>query len=214
MYKFDEKFFFAVSCTLHLCLLLTFSSKAYNLSFSNPMNKTSSPLSTQISIEKFNGNETAKPQEIPKKKQNIIKKQHKLSKAINKPQENIHTEQKSISKTKSKGADGSTFVADFSSKSTKAPKELQKFFRSLVSEIHNKKKYPRLSKKLRESGTVHIKFMVNSRGEVKNATLIKSSKYQRLNNSALKVVSKLEIKEPIPNNYDKIVITFPMSYIL
>jgi protein TonB len=212
LHKLDERFFFAVSCFFHLCLLLAFSSKVFDLSFSSPKHSKSASLSTEISIQKsFDKKETSKL--IEAKKQSAVKPQKVLKKIA------PLTEQKSLKKDvadneKSTPKDSSTFVADFSNASTKAPKELQKFFKSLISEIHNKKSYPRLSKKLRESGTVYIKFMVDSNGEIKDTTLIKSSKYQRLNNSALNVVSQLEIKEPLPNNYDKIVITFPMSYIL
>gem|GEM_PF-6711852 len=195
--------------------MLVFSSKVFDLSFSSPRHTESSPLSTQISIEKFNKNKKAvKPQKAITKKQSVVKKQREIPKSLTTSKERSASTQKSSSEAQSKAENSSTFVADFSSTSTKAPKELQKFFRSLISEIHNKKNYPRLSKKLRESGTVHIKFMVDSSGEVKDAALIKSSKYQRLNNSALKVVSQLEIKEPLPSNYDKIVVTFPMNYIL
>ncbi len=213
MYKFDERFFFAVSCILHLCLLLVFSSKVLNLSFYNPKPEKSLPFSTQINIEKFSKEDLSQLQKASTKKQNRVQKN--VVKAINTPKEKLSIDKKSNSKNISQSKiKSSTFVADFSSKSAKAPKELQKFFRSLISEIHNKKNYPRLSKKLRESGTVHIKFMVNSNGEVRETKLIKSSQYQRLNKSALKVVSQLEIKEPLPSNYDNIVITFPMSYIL
>ena len=107
-----------------------------------------------------------------------------------------------------------TYVADLSKAHDQTPEKLRALFSELIEEIHRKKRYPKLSKRLRESGVVHVKFEIDSQGNVKNVLLKKPCSYKRLNNSALKVVSNLELSVRPPKEYGKIEVTFPMSYVL
>lgn len=105
-----------------------------------------------------------------------------------------------------------TYSIDFTDQNFKTPEELRAFFKALVQQIQSKTRYPRLSKKLRESGLVHVNFRVDQSGRVFAAKLKKPCEYKRLNQSALDVVSRLHLTRLPPKNYPSIEVTFPLSY--
>ena len=193
-----ESFCFIASLVFHGLLVVVF----YNTSLQNirlfqvkkGLNRPAT-LVTELSLEK---------------KQEVKKAIETFSAPVTKALESMKEkkqEEKMVFKPKA-----STYVIDLSQ--NQIPEEFKAFFTSLIEEIHKKKHYPALSKRLRESGVVHIEFEVSLEGKVQNVMLKKSCNYKRLNKSALQVVSNLEIKKLPPKSYGKIEITFPMEYIL
>ena len=205
-YKARSSPYFIASLVVHALLLFGFyNANIQNISLSQSKKSLNKPvtLTTELSLQK--------QEEIKKEVKKVKKKVVEKKSLISKPLETA--KQEKVEETVSK-PESSTYVADFSRSQDQTPEELRAFFTSLIEEIHKKKKYPTLSKRLRESGVVHVKFIVDADGVVHNPTLKKPCTYKRLNKSALKVVSNLELSELPPKSYGKIEITFPMDYIL
>jgi TonB family protein len=205
--KFKESPYFILSLVLHGLLVVTFyNTSLKNISLSSVKKSINRPatITTELSLEK---KEEIK-KEVKKLEKKIIQEPSPIAKQIE-PQEETKEQVKETPKA-------STYVADLSKNLAhdQTPEELRAFFTNLIEEIHKKKRYPTLSKRLRESGVVHVKFEVSPDGQVRNAILKKPCTYKRLNTSALQVVSNLKIKELPPENYGKIEITFPMDYVL
>ena len=185
---------------LHGLLVVGLNRQSISLSqFKKALNQQPILHTTELSLEKI---------------KEIKKEVRKETIEISPPATPMAKPLEPVKEHKKKVASESTYVADLSRNQDQTPEELRAFFTNLIEEIHRKKRYPTLSKRLRESGVVHIKFEVSSDGKVKNASLKKPCTYKRLNKSALWVVSNLELTELPPKNYGKIEITFPINYIL
>ncbi len=59
--------------------------------------------------------------------------------------------------------------------------------------------YPRSSRRLRESGIVHIKVWISALGTVEKSAIVQSSGYLRLDNAALETVNRWRCKPPVHN---------------
>ena len=198
--NFQQISYFLASLMLHGLLVVGLNRQSISLSqFKKALNQQPILHTTELSLEKI---------------KEIKKEVRKETIEISPPTTPIAKPLEPVKEHKKKVASESTYVADLSRNQDQTPEELRAFFTNLIEEIHRKKRYPTLSKRLRESGVVHIKFEVSSDGKVKNASLKKPCTYKRLNKSALWVVSNLELTELPPKNYGKIEITFPINYIL
>ena len=80
--------------------------------------------------------------------------------------------------------------------------------------IEENKTYPRAAKRLNQMGKVHISFVISKDGQVRNAKIVRDSSYERLNDAALEILSKIEKFEPIPEKLNKNSweITVPIIY--
>lgn len=166
-----------------------------------PKPKNPDSLAKALSLKETNPNEISQIE--PRLKETNLEEK---TQAQPKPQE-LATDTQKID---------DTFSADFSSQiqESNIPDELKIFFKTLSDKIEKNKFYPSLSKRLRESGTVIVKFEVHASGKVQNIILKEQCSFDRLNKSAYKVVASLDKLIPLPDKYKKIEITFPMSYVL
>ncbi len=64
--------------------------------------------------------------------------------------------------------------------------------------IEKNKIYPRSAKRLNQTGKVHISFIISKDGQIKNAKIIQDSKFKRLDEAAIEILSKINKFEPIP----------------
>lgn len=80
--------------------------------------------------------------------------------------------------------------------------------------LEKNKVYPKNAKRLNQTGKVHISFVISKDGHIKNARILKNSKFKRLNNAAIKILSKINKFEPIPKKLNKNSweITVPIIY--
>ena len=80
--------------------------------------------------------------------------------------------------------------------------------------IEENKTYPRAAKRLNQMGKVHISFVISKDGQIRNAKIVRDSSYERLNDAALEILSKIEKFEPIPEKLNKNSweITVPIIY--
>lgn len=80
--------------------------------------------------------------------------------------------------------------------------------------IEQNKRYPKIAKKLNQMGKVHICFEILKDGKIKNARIVKNSDFERLDDAAIEILSKIESFEPIPEKLNKNSweITVPIVY--
>jgi TonB family protein len=92
--------------------------------------------------------------------------------------------------------------------------ELQKYFTTLRMDIEKRKRYPKLAKRLRQSGRVVLKFQIGKEGKIKNVLVEEPSPFRALNESAKKLVSNLKGEYPLPLaiKAERIEIKLPVSY--
>lgn len=80
--------------------------------------------------------------------------------------------------------------------------------------IEKNKMYPKTAKRLNQMGKVHICFEISKNGKIKNARIVKNSEFERLNEAAIEILTKIDSFEPIPEKLDKNSweITVPIIY--
>ncbi|WP_236994653.1 energy transducer TonB [Granulosicoccus antarcticus] len=77
-------------------------------------------------------------------------------------------------------------------------------------------RYPLASKKRKEEGVVHLKFTINREGEIQDASIEKSSGYDRLDRAALELLSEASPVPRIPDfmNRETLKLVIPIEYSL
>lgn len=168
--------------------------------------------------------------EIPKEKEllkkTIIKKEKKKTeeskKTINKKptvkKEEIEkaVEEKQIFKTQ-KNTEIKKVINEPKQINTinkKQEKLKHKYLQELRIAINNNKKYPKISKRLKEQGKVVLSFRVLKSGKFVNINIINSSGKKRLDNAALNAVIDTKSFKAIPNelNINFIDISLPIKF--
>lgn len=88
------------------------------------------------------------------------------------------------------------------------------YLHKLKKLIEKNKKYPNSAKRLNQTGKVYLSFTIHKNGKIENVFISKNSKFQRLNDATIEIMSNIPIFEPIPNelNKTKWEITVPVSY--
>jgi protein TonB len=90
------------------------------------------------------------------------------------------------------------------------------YIEELKKAIEDKKYYPKRAKRLKHEGIVQVCFTVLKDGSIKNVTVLRPSKYKRLNKGALQTLQKVDRFAPIPKELklDQWEIVVPIEYIL
>jgi protein TonB len=80
--------------------------------------------------------------------------------------------------------------------------------------IHQKKRYPRLAKRMGHEGTVKIAFTIQANGSIVEARVLSGSGHQRLDKAALKILKSIGRFPPIPKEVgdSTLSITLPIRY--
>ena len=65
------------------------------------------------------------------------------------------------------------------------------------------KDYPATAKRLKQEGTVRVRFTILADGKIEQIEVSESSRYSSLDNSALDAVTKMEKFQPIPKLLEK-----------
>lgn len=88
------------------------------------------------------------------------------------------------------------------------------YLHKLKKLIEKNKKYPNSAKRLNQTGKVYLSFTIHKNGKIENVFISKNSKFQRLNDATIEIMSNIPKFEPIPNelNKTKWEITVPVSY--
>lgn len=72
------------------------------------------------------------------------------------------------------------------------------YLQALNAYISQNKSYPRQARKLKQSGTVSVRFHINSEGEFQHVHLEKGCNHKALNSAAVKLIKKLGKFKPLP----------------
>ncbi len=80
--------------------------------------------------------------------------------------------------------------------------------------IEKNKTYPKIAKRLNQTGKVYISFTISKNGEIKNYRIHKSSNFERLDDASLEILSKIKNFDSIPSelNKESWEITVPIVY--
>jgi protein TonB len=80
--------------------------------------------------------------------------------------------------------------------------------------IEKNKIYPRSAKILNQTGKVNVNFVISKNGQIRDIKIIKDSSFQRLNDAALEILTKINTFDPIPEKLHKNSweITVPIIY--
>ena len=80
--------------------------------------------------------------------------------------------------------------------------------------IEQCKRYPKAAKRLKQEGSVTVRFTILRNGRIKNITLLAGSKYKKLNRAAIKTIERIISFGPIPKelNEKSMVVTLPIKY--
>ena len=77
------------------------------------------------------------------------------------------------------------------------------YLRSLKKQLEQIKDYPATAKRLKQEGTVRVRFTILADGKIEQIEVSESSRYTSLDNSALEAVAKMEKFQPIPKLLEK-----------
>ena len=77
------------------------------------------------------------------------------------------------------------------------------YLRSLKKQLEQIKDYPATAKRLKQEGTVRVRFTILADGKIEQIEVSESSRYSSLDNSALDAVTKMEKFQPIPKLLEK-----------
>lgn len=84
----------------------------------------------------------------------------------------------------------------------------------LRKKIERNKIYPKRAKRLKQEGKVVVSFEIAKNGKIKSVSLKDGCSYRRLNNAAIKLLEKIAMFDPIPNELgkNKWAIEIPINY--
>lgn len=82
---------------------------------------------------------------------------------------------------------------------TNSSKELQSYFSNMRRDLERYKVYPRVAKRLKQTGKVYVHFDVLPNGEIKNIRIKKSSSFDRLDIAAKELLSKIKKMPNLPS---------------
>jgi TonB family protein len=89
------------------------------------------------------------------------------------------------------------------------------FKAELRSAIERNKSYPSMSRRLGQTGTVVVAFTLEEDGKITDVRVETPSRFERLNESALEAVKKVEKFRPIPSEWgeEKISLSVPVKFL-
>lgn len=144
-----------------------------------------------------------------KKKKKIVKKVEKPTKKIETPKK-VEIAETPVLEQSSQKSIQKKVVLD----SSKIKALENEYLAKLRHLIEKNKIYPKSAKRLRQMGKVHISFVITKDGHIKDAKILRNSKYKRLNKAAIAILSNINKFEPIPKklNRNSWEITVPIVY--
>ncbi|WP_419678304.1 energy transducer TonB [Aliarcobacter lanthieri] len=88
------------------------------------------------------------------------------------------------------------------------------YLAKVKAKVEKNKVYPRVAKRLNQTGKVEVNFDVMKKGNVKNVKIVKKSKFDKLDEATLELLIKIATFEPIPDELNREVwnITIPVDY--
>lgn len=95
-----------------------------------------------------------------------------------------------------------------------AASEKERYLYELRVLLEGRKVYPRISRSMRETGKVLVRFTIRQDGRIEAVQIVKASAYDRLNQAASELVSGLQKYKPFPEGVEaaSLSIEVPLEY--
>ncbi|PRM97186.1 energy transducer TonB [Aliarcobacter cryaerophilus] len=153
-----------------------------------------------------------KPKKVEKK---IVKQEKKIEKVVQeiveKPTENIEkVDQLAQNQTQSKQESS---IQENSNNQTNQNLESE-YLAKVKNKIEKNKVYPKVAKRLNQTGKVIVSFDILKDGKVTNIKIINKSKFEKLDEASIELLTNIGFFESIPNELNKTVwnIQIPINY--
>lgn len=153
-----------------------------------------------------------KPKKVEKK---IVKQEKKIEKVVQeiveKPTENIEkVDQLAQNQTQSKQESS----IQENSNNQKSKNLESEYLAKVKNKIEKNKVYPKVAKRLNQTGKVIVSFDILKDGKVTNIKIINKSKFEKLDEASIELLTNIGFFESIPNELNKTVwnIQIPINY--
>lgn len=90
----------------------------------------------------------------------------------------------------------------------------QEYLAKVKNKIEKNKVYPKVAKRLNQTGKVIVSFDILKDGKVTNIKIINKSKFEKLDEASIELLTNIGFFEAIPNELNKTVwnIQIPINY--
>jgi protein TonB len=158
-----------------------------------------------------------KPEEKKPEEKKSEHKKHEHKKHIKEPIVEKTTEFSETLKTNNEVAQNNKPIVDTPINQTNSVQveNIEAAYLSQIrSAIEKNKTYPKVAKRLNQTGKVYITFLVTKDGAIKNCRINKSSNFESLDEASMEILMKIVSFEAIPKelNKDSWEITVPIVY--
>jgi len=167
-------------------------------------------------IEKIVEKPAPKVIEKPKKVEKVVKKEKPIEKIVEKPVEKVAEKtEKSIEENPvvTQTTPNTNPVIESISKAQIDSIE-DAYLSKVKAKIEKNKVYPKIAKRLNQTGKVVVSFDILKDGKVINIRIIQNSKFEKLDEASIELLTKIGFFEAIPNELNKTVwnIQIPINY--
>lgn len=171
-------------------------------------------------IEKIVEKPAPKVIEKPKKLEKVVKKEKPIEKIVEKPVEKVAEKtEKSIEENPvvTQTTPNTNPVIE-STEATISKVQIDSiedaYLSKVKAKIEKNKVYPKIAKRLNQTGKVVVSFDILKDGKVINIRIIQNSKFEKLDEASIELLTKIGFFEAIPNELNKTVwnIQIPINY--
>ena len=175
---------------------------------------------TEPIIEKIVEKPAPKVIEKPKKvEKKIVKQEKQIEKVVEKPapkvveKENENIEKMAVAEQNEISTKQESIIQ--SNSNNERNKNLEsEYLAKVKNKIEKNKVYPKVAKRLNQTGKVIVSFDILKDGKVTNIKIINKSKFEKLDEASIELLTNIGFFEAIPNELNKTVwnIQIPINY--
>ena len=157
-----------------------------------------------------------KPKKVEKK---IVKQEKPIEKIVEKPapkvveKENENIEKMAVAEQNEISTKQESIIQ--SNSNNERNKNLEsEYLAKVKNKIEKNKVYPKVAKRLNQTGKVIVSFDILKDGKITNIKIIDKSKFEKLDEASIELLTNIEFFEAIPNELNKTVwnIQIPINY--
>ena len=157
-----------------------------------------------------------KPKKVEKK---IVKQEKPIEKIVEKPapkvveKENENIEKMAVAEQNEISTKQESIIQ--SNSNNERNKNLEsEYLAKVQAKIEKNKVYPKVAKRLNQTGKVIVSFDILKDGKITNIKIIDKSKFEKLDEASIELLTNIEFFEAIPNELNKTVwnIQIPINY--
>lgn len=175
---------------------------------------------TEQIIEKIVEKPAPKVIEKPKKvEKKIVKQEKQIEKVVEKPapkvveKENENIEKMAVAEQNEISTKQESIIQ--SNSNNERNKNLEsEYLAKVKNKIEKNKVYPKVAKRLNQTGKVIVSFDILKDGKITNIKIIHKSKFEKLDEASIELLTNIGFFEAIPNELNKTVwnIQIPINY--